>query len=53
MKKYKNILRIYDFFWKKYSAAVVQIDQHFSEINKVVNTLYYNIEKDEDVEADA
>ena len=51
--KYENILKIYCFFWKQYSTAIVSIDQQFSRINKVVNEVYSVIEKDDDIDEDA
>ena len=52
-QKYENILKIYCFFWKQYSTAIVSIDQQFSKINKVVNEVYSVIEKDDDIDEDA
>ena len=52
MQKYRQIISIYGQSWKYYSMAIVAIDQSFWKINKLVNELFTQIERDEDPEND-
>ena len=39
-EKYDAILTTYNLFWKQYSAAIVNIDEKFHKLNKLVNVVY-------------
>ena len=50
--KYLQIITLYNFLWKNYSHAIVNLDQNFAVVNKMVNKIYGAIEKDQDTDSD-
>ena len=43
---------MYCYFWKQYSLSIINIDTKFCKINKVINEVYPQIERDDDDEGD-
>lgn len=50
-EKYQRILEVFSLYWIEFSSFLVNLNEKFKQINDLVNRIYSNVQKDDDLDS--